>query len=383
MYYTVGDQGSNQGGNKCIENLAQAIPSQAAIDAGDYATYPGKVLRIHPDGSIPADNPVINGVQSHIFSYGHRNPQGLAFGSDGKLYSHEHGHKTDDEVNLIVAGGNYGWPFVAGYIDDLAYTYCNWSTANNCNNLDYDSYICPGSAAEQDETDWAPVNFQAPMGAYFTVPSNFQFNNPNCSNSFICWPTIAPSSMEVYENYPLGIPGWDRSLIISSLKKGLLYRLTLSPDGTQITSDTMSFIRTQNRYRDLAIDPTGTKFFVITDNNGRTSTPPQSNTQTLLNPGTILRFEYTGPTGIDPALALPTFSLWPDEPGGQLTVDVGTEVRGERTVQILDLQGRMLEAQRGTQPRFSFFTNSWPHAVYLVRVTGENGQTASQKWIHR
>src|SRR3954469_18817856 len=75
------------------------------------------------DGSIPSDNPVIAGVRSHVYSYGHRNPQGLVFGPDGKLYESEHGPNTDDEINLIRAGGNYGWPYVAGYRDDQSYAF--------------------------------------------------------------------------------------------------------------------------------------------------------------------------------------------------------------------------------------------------------------------
>ena len=62
------------------------------------------MLRINLDGSIPGDNPTLAGVRSHIYSYGHRNPQGLAFSTSGRLYSSEHGPDTDDEFNLIEAG---------------------------------------------------------------------------------------------------------------------------------------------------------------------------------------------------------------------------------------------------------------------------------------
>jgi glucose/arabinose dehydrogenase len=70
----------------------------------------GKVLRIHPDGSIPSDNPFGNAV----WSYGHRNPQGLAFDSEGRLWEQEFGNSIMDETNLIVKGGNYGWPACEG-----------------------------------------------------------------------------------------------------------------------------------------------------------------------------------------------------------------------------------------------------------------------------
>jgi glucose/arabinose dehydrogenase len=64
---------------------------------------------MNPDGSIPDDNPEINGVRSHIFTYSHRNPQGIAVGPNGDLYSVEHGPSTDDEFNRLQTGGNFGW----------------------------------------------------------------------------------------------------------------------------------------------------------------------------------------------------------------------------------------------------------------------------------
>lgn len=76
----------------------------------------GKVLRINLDGSIPSDNPIAN---SPIWSWGHRNAQGLVFSPNGKiLYSSEHGANNDDEVNIIRKGRNYGWPKVEGKCDN-------------------------------------------------------------------------------------------------------------------------------------------------------------------------------------------------------------------------------------------------------------------------
>ncbi len=72
----------------------------------------GKVLRLNPDGSIPTDNPFGN----YVWSYGHRNPQGLAFDSQGRLWEQEFGNSVMDETNLIVKGGNYGWPACEGTI---------------------------------------------------------------------------------------------------------------------------------------------------------------------------------------------------------------------------------------------------------------------------
>ena len=84
--------------------------AQNETRAQDPATLEGKVLRIRPDGTVPADNPFGNPV----WSYGHRNPQGLAFDSRGRLWEQEFGNSVMDETNLIVRGGNYGWPTCEG-----------------------------------------------------------------------------------------------------------------------------------------------------------------------------------------------------------------------------------------------------------------------------
>jgi glucose/arabinose dehydrogenase len=83
-------------------------------DAQDTQSLSGKILRLKDDGSIPTDNPFNN----PIYSYGHRNPQGLAWDKNGQLWATEHGPSGNDtgndEVNLIVKGKNYGWPTIKG-----------------------------------------------------------------------------------------------------------------------------------------------------------------------------------------------------------------------------------------------------------------------------
>lgn len=83
---------------------------------GDYAqntsNLAGKILRLNPDGTVPSDNPFGN----YVWSYGHRNPQGIAFDSQGRLWEQEFGNSVMDETNLIVRGGNYGWPACEGTV---------------------------------------------------------------------------------------------------------------------------------------------------------------------------------------------------------------------------------------------------------------------------
>jgi glucose/arabinose dehydrogenase len=92
--------------------FAGAGDAQNGNNAQNTASLNGKVLRINPDGSIPADNPFGNAV----WSYGHRNPQGLAFDSQGRLWEQEFGNNVMDETNLVVKGGNYGWPSCEGTV---------------------------------------------------------------------------------------------------------------------------------------------------------------------------------------------------------------------------------------------------------------------------
>ncbi len=96
LYATVGDAGQ--------QDQAQSLDSLA-----------GKILRMTPEGDVPADNP---DPGSLVYSYGHRNPQGIAWAADGTMIASEFGQNTWDELNIIEAGGNYGWPIVEGIGDD-------------------------------------------------------------------------------------------------------------------------------------------------------------------------------------------------------------------------------------------------------------------------
>lgn len=91
-----------------------AAQPELAQDPGSLA---GKILRIGIDGSVPADNP----LGTEVWSMGHRNPQGLTFDRDGRLWSSELGANAWDELNRIEPGGNYGWPVHEGRADDPAY----------------------------------------------------------------------------------------------------------------------------------------------------------------------------------------------------------------------------------------------------------------------
>lgn len=86
--------------------------------AQDPASELGKVLRVHDDGSVPADNPFAAPGSERVWTLGHRNPQGLVLaGQSGAVYLHEHGPRGGDEINLLQAGENYGWPAATHGVD--------------------------------------------------------------------------------------------------------------------------------------------------------------------------------------------------------------------------------------------------------------------------
>lgn len=93
---------------KLYATAGDALESSLAQNLNSLA---GKILRLNLDGSIPSDNPFKN---SYVYSYGHRNPQGLTWSPEGTLYASEHGNRSNDEINKIELGLNYGWPEIEG-----------------------------------------------------------------------------------------------------------------------------------------------------------------------------------------------------------------------------------------------------------------------------
>jgi PQQ-dependent dehydrogenase (s-GDH family) len=282
LYASRGDHGANFLARYCEPIRAQELPTAADVSVGDWRGYEGKILRINEDGSIPEDNPVLNGVRSHVYSYGHRNPQGLAFGPGGVLYSAEHGQDTDDEVNRIVPGGNYGWPLIAGFRDDEYYTYTIWSASapTPCVELRYGGEA-PESVPRIRESEVELADFVPPLMTFFTVPSTHDARAEGNA-------TAALTGIDVYMSS--AIPGWNPSLLVASLVSGTIYRIPL--DATDEPPQT--YFKSQDRYRDLAISPDGERIYALTTSRGRTLTATGETTGDLENPGSLLEFRYVG-----------------------------------------------------------------------------------------
>ena len=306
LYYSIGDQGANQLSYLCIPNEAQVLPTDDEVKAGDWRHYTGKILRLNPDGSIPADNPVIRGVRSHVYAWGIRNTQGMAFSPGGKLFAVNHGPNSDDTLNLIVAGANLGWPDVLGFRNDQTYAYANFSAAKDCPTLKdpaENGTKVPPNVPVTRQSDFHDFDYVAPLKTLFAADPeklDTEFHNPVCADGYlyyICWPTIAPSSVAYYGDFKAGVPGWNHSLLVTSLKRGVLYRVRLDPSESVTLGDAEPMFRSRNRYREIVVSRDGRTLYVATDaeGNGLATNDAGSAAFEFENPGSILAFTYNGP----------------------------------------------------------------------------------------
>lgn len=353
LYYTIGDQANKV----CSTNLAQFLPTQQQIDAKNWANYPGKMLRLNTDGTIPSDNPVINGVQSHIYTYGHRNPQGLVFGTNGILYSDEQGPSSDDEINIMNAGKNYGWPFVAGYKD----------------NLQYDNDGCLAG----NETSFTASNYQDPIMSMFVSNT---YKDPACVDAWMCRPNIAPSSIAIYESN--AIPSWKNSLLITSLKKGRVYRLKLNADGTAVDqNDVTQYFYTQNRYRDIVASPDGKSFYIITDSSGKTSNASGMTTMnTVANPGAILKFTLNENLSVPAMEETTAFRTWPNPVSHTLYIELKDTAEKDFKAQLISSSGQIVKEFTDLKTGINEIKiNNFSAGVYILKVYSK--RTSWQKSV--
>ena len=263
LYLTLGDQGLGQLAFYCEPIHAQDLPTALDVRRRDWHSYVGKVLRLNIDGSIPVDNPTIGGVRSHVFSYGHRNAQGLAVAPTGRIYASEHGPSMDDELNLIRGGGNYGWPHVAGYQDDRVYVNADWSRSapEPCASLTWDAIVAPASVPQQKESAWSSPDFVPPLRTFFTVSPAYSFDAQGNA-------VIAPSGIAVYSSRT-GIPGWADSVLVTGLTRGAVYRVKLDATGTAAVGPSLEYFKTLSRYRDVLVSPDGRTIYLATDSSAK------------------------------------------------------------------------------------------------------------------
>jgi glucose/arabinose dehydrogenase len=208
LYITAGDRQISPSGD------LEAHPAQ------DYSNHHGVIVRLHDDGRIPADNPFIgtDGALSDIYSYGHRNPQGLIIDqSTGNIWATEHGPQGGDELNLIKPGANYGWP-VVGF------------------GVNYGS----GSAIHS-----------ATQGEGMENPSH------------IWVPSIALSGLMMYRGDKF--PAWNGNIFAGGMAGQQLARLTV--DGEMVMKEE-TLLQRLGRIRDVREGPDGYIYVAIEDRRG-------------------------------------------------------------------------------------------------------------------
>jgi glucose/arabinose dehydrogenase len=215
-------------------------------DAGDTmasldpAVWSGKVLRLNLDGTIPRDNPIAG---SPVWTSGHRNIQGLAFGPGGRLYASDHGANNDDEINLLEPGHNYGWPVIEGYIDK-------------------------------------PGEIEAARGHRYTEPLR-------------AWtPTIAASGLSYYD-HP-AIPEWRGTLLLANLKGRALRVLSLDDTGTAIGRERIYLQLRLGRLRDVCVSPSGDVYLLTSNTDWHPRFQPWMYEGLPAGPDKIVRLRPTG-----------------------------------------------------------------------------------------
>lgn len=250
LILTVGDNGrADQNGTSCYTPPS----SNPNLMAQDVNTQNGKIHRFNMDGTIPEDNPIAG---NSFYTRGHRNPQGLMYNADLEiLYNVEHGDRTDDEINLLHKGMNYGWINIHGYSNDNSYE----------GEADYEANYTPNPLIENDA-------LIEPLYSWCTTLDT--------TSVWTDWCTVAPSDGIYYSND--GIPEWNNSLLVVTLKDGLttdrqVFQFKLEEDGSIASSTNENpnpkkyFGEDQEfngRLRDIAISPNGEKIYLI--NNGGT-----------------------------------------------------------------------------------------------------------------
>lgn len=391
LYYTAGDLGANQFGNRCSQIRSQTLPSAAEVSSADYTDYSGKILRINMDGTIPSDNPLWGGVRSHIYTIGHRNPQGLVWQkhtsngttypttvSGGSLFSSEHGPRTDDEINIIQSGKNYGWPYIAGYNDNINYEYVNWSSSPNCSSTPYTEATIPAGATVTQESSYSSLtNFQSPLTTMFAECGSLPSSTCDAGGTnWMQFATIAPSSIDFYNvNSGLGIPGWYPSLLVPTLRKGTVYRFKLNIALNTVTTDSIPYFRSSNRYRDIAISPDGKKIYLITDSIGSTSGPSGSGTSALTDRGAIVEYVFTGTDLLtkedEKAGRIEKkyrVNIFPNPASSFVNVQFERGLHKPIHYQLYDASGKLAIEDHTSRDNFSIPVNSLRKGVYILRL---------------
>ncbi|AEA43079.1 PQQ-dependent sugar dehydrogenase [Fluviicola taffensis] len=308
LFVTIGDHGASETNSPQCYNPQTDNPNNFAQDPN---TDNGKIHRFNMDGSIPADNPISG---NSFYTRGHRNPQGLVYNKDlDLLYDIEHGDRTDDEINLLEKGMNYGWKDVRGYHADN-----NFPGESN-----YVTNYVPNPLISND-------HLVEPIYSICAV----QIPNSNNGNS---WCTVAPSDGAHYTS--TAIPTWTNSILLVTLKDGdftdmEVYQFKLNTQGTIAPSTSQNpnpkkyFAEDQQlngRLRDIAVSPDGKKIYLINNGGG------------TLNTDKITVYTVVDTTNNQPL----AFKIYPNPSNGTIHIQL-PEIKPS-SIQIFDARGAKIK----------------------------------------
>lgn len=311
LFYAAGDMGAGQFANSMRTQKAQFQNS-----------YEGKILRfnLETDGDaglnawIPNTNPfnATLGVQSAVWATGIRNNQGFAYDPAlNLLYGASHGPFSDDEINVLETGKNYGHPLVIGYSwDDNV----NGTTAGAAPGMSpAHPSSCPVITDESNNaaalTDYKDPLFAAYPNSTMFPSINTLWNTTPTIPGNGNWPSEGWSGLDVYTHTL--VPGWKKSLVAASLKWGRLVRLRLNSAGTataptNTAADTVSYFGGVNRFRDLAFAPNGKDIYVVMDRSTSTSGPSALYPVVPACAGCLQKYTFLGYADVAGKSSIPT-----------------------------------------------------------------------------
>lgn len=383
LFTSVGDMGGGQ-----FANGARPIRAQ------NTSIYEGKILRfnLEPDADpdtydrwIPNDNPFNGAVQSAVWSYGHRNPQGIVninVNGVDRLFAAEHGPFSDDEVNIIEKGKNYGHPLVIGANDG---NYNSAAAGASSNASLPGSHNSSAPIINNENTNVTSVigvaDFRGPVKTFHS-PSNGALltvfnaviggNNDNSG-----WPSEGISSLDFYNNN--GVPNWYNSLFVTTLKGGKIVRLKLNSTGDGFVNlagaDTVGYFASKNRFRDIAFDPDGKTMYAIVDSSSITSGPSAANPQVSVSRGSLLKFTYV--TGGILALREDSLSVnakkyavtvFPNPTTKYIIVSFEIGVHKPVEYRLYDMTGRLAVNGRTSKNNFTIDVGHLKRGVYILKL---------------
>jgi glucose/arabinose dehydrogenase len=279
----------------------------------------GKTLRLNLDGTIPADNPFPG---NPVYSFGHRNPQGLFYGPNGIIYSSEHGPSTDDELNIIEAGENYGWPNVHGFCD-----------------LPAEKEFCDANDVVEPLLAWTP--------------------------------TVAASDIVYYDHD--AIPEWKDHILMTTLKNKRIYDLELDENGTAILSEQQFFTNWWGRLRDILVGPDGEIYLATSGENWSNTDPFTHGIVKIQNPEYVSSGEVKKPN-------VHSIKLFPNPVKENLQIAIGPELV-PAGFQLLTLEGNLIYDSILSAELTNISTLKFPNGFYLTRIKSKDGTSFSQKII--